>query len=187
VQPDRWDQLFEDLEARAGEYEAADFDAEVAERARGGVGQVRLVDRLRGAIAHPVEVRVVHGVVLRGRLDAVGADWLLLAEEPGRAALVPLTAVLSVAGLGAQSAAPGSEGRVGARLDLRYALRGLARERNQVQVVLADGSTVAGTIDRVGADFVEIAEHAQGEPRRAAAVRRVRTVPLAGLAAVRSW
>jgi small nuclear ribonucleoprotein (snRNP)-like protein len=187
VQPDRWDQLFEDLEARAGEYEAADFDAEVAERARGGVGQVRLVDRLRGAIAHPVEVRVMHGVVLRGRLDAIGADWLLLAEEAGRAALVPLTAVLSVAGLGAQSAAPGSEGRVGARLDLRYALRGLARERNQVQVVLADGSTVAGTIDRVGADFVEIAEHAQGEPRRAAAVRRVRTVPLGGLAAVRSW
>jgi hypothetical protein len=50
-----------------------------------------------------------------------------------------------------------------------------------------DGTTVDGTFDRVGADFVELAEHARGEPRRAAAVSRVRTVPLAAVAVVRTW
>jgi hypothetical protein len=94
---------------------------------------------------------------------------------------------MAVAGLGALSSEPDSEGPVRSRLGLRYALRGVARDRSPVQAVLTDGSTVAGTADRVGADFVEFAEHPEGEPRRAAAVRRVRTVPLSALGLVRVW
>jgi hypothetical protein len=52
-------------------------------------------------------------------------------------------------------------------------------------LTLIDGSTAAGTLDRVGADFVEVAEHAQGEPRRHDAVRAVRAYPLTSLAVVR--
>ena len=45
---------------------------------------------------------------------------------------------------------------------------------------------MSGTVDRVGADFVEMTEHGAGEPRRRAEVSGVRTVPFAALALVRS-
>ena len=55
-----------------------------------------------------------------------------------------------------------------------------------MRLVLVDGSVLPGTIDRVGADHLDLAEHGRGELRRAAAVRQVRLVPLAALVAVRS-
>jgi len=45
---------------------------------------------------------------------------------------------------------------------------------------------VIGTIDRVGADFIEVAVHAAWEPRRAAAVRSVALVPLDAIVLVRA-
>jgi hypothetical protein len=53
-----------------------------------------------------------------------------------------------------------------------------------VQVVLTDGSVLAGTLDRVGSDFVELTEH--GESRRRGEVTGVRTVPFVALALLRS-
>jgi hypothetical protein len=183
----RWQRLFDDLEAQIEAQDIAEFEAEVSERARYEMGRLRLIDRLRPAVGHEIDVRCVGAGALRGRLERVGADWLLLEEQPGRHGLTPCAAIMAVAGLGALSAPPGSEGPVRSRLDFRYALRGIARDRSPVQVVLVDGSTVAGTLDRVGADFVELAEHPQGEPRRVAAVRGVRTMPLDALAVVRIW
>lgn len=184
----RWEALFADLEAQLEASESAELAAEVADRSRRETGRLGLADRLRAALGHPVVVRTVPGGTEAGRLDAVGPDWLLLGTDgiDGRAALVPLTGVLWVSGLGAYAAEPGTEGRVGARLDLRYALRGLARDRAGVTVVLSDGTAVVGTLDRVGADHVDLAEHPPGEPRRAAGVRAVRTIPLSALAVVRS-
>jgi hypothetical protein len=91
-----------------------------------------------------------------------------------------------VTGAGSRTSAPGTEGEVARRLDLRWALRGLARDRAGVAVVLRDGSTVNGTLDRVGADHLDVAEHPPGEARRASAVRQVRLVPLDALALLRS-
>lgn len=182
----RWEALFADLEAQLEAAEATGLSAEVADRIRREVALLPFVDRLRAAVGRSLVVRAAGGAVLTGRLDVLGPDWLLLSEAGGRAALVPTSRVLSVTGLGAATVDPGGEGQVGARLDLRFALRGLARDRAAVTVTFADGTTVVGTLDRVGADYVDLAEHPPGEPRRAAGVRAVRTIPLAALAVVRS-
>jgi hypothetical protein len=56
-----------------------------------------------------------------------------------------------------------------------------------VSLVLRDGGLVSGTLDRVGVDFVEVAEHPMGEPRRARAVQGARAVRIPAVALVRSW
>jgi hypothetical protein len=111
---------------------------------------------------------------------------LLLVEPSGRQDLVALAAVRAVGGLVATSGTPGSEGPVAARLDLRYALRGLARNRAGLLATLVDGTTLTGTIDRVGTDFIEVAEHPVGVPRRDSEVRGVRVVPIGALAVLRT-
>ena len=181
----RWQGLFDDLEAQLEAAEAAELAGEVAERTRREVALLRIADRLRAAEGAAVTVTLPGAGAVRGRLLDAGVDWLLL-EEPGpREVLVPLLAVLGVTGLGPRTAAP-DDSPVAKRLDLRWALRGLARSRTGVALVLVDGSTVTGTLDRVGADHLDLAEHGLGEARRAAAVRQVRLVPLAALALVRS-
>jgi hypothetical protein len=182
----RWQALFDDLEAQIEAAEAADLQAEVADRTRREVALLRVVDRLRAAAGHPVAVSVHGAGVVHGRLLDVGEDWALLEESAGREALVPLEAVLAITGLGLRTGVPGSEGEVGRRLDLRWALRGLARNRAGVTIVLRDGSAVTGTLDRVGSDHVDVAERTPGEARRASAVRQVRLIPLAALALLRS-
>jgi hypothetical protein len=182
----RWQALFDDLEAQLAAEEAAELRAEVADRTRRELALLRVVDRLRPAEGATLAVTVAGAGPVHGRLLDAGNDWLLLEEHGLREALVPLAGVTGIAGLGARSEPPGAEGQVGKRLDLRWALRGLARSRTGVTLALRDGTTVTGTLDRVGADHVDVAEHAAGEARRAAAVRQVRLVPLAAVAVVRS-
>lgn len=181
----RWQGLFDDLEAQFDAAEAAELAGEVAERTRRESALLRLADRLRAAEGAALTVTVPGAGLLRGRLLDAGADWLLL-EEPGpREVLVPLAAVLGVTGAGPRAAVP-DDGPVARRLDLRWALRGLARSRTGLALGLVDGTLVTGTLDRVGADHVDLAEHGLGEARRAAAVRQVRLVPLSALAFARS-
>ena len=180
----RWKALFDDLEAQAEAAERTELDAEVRDRTRREGGLLRTADRCRAAIGGLV-VLTVHGPgVVRGRLLDAGADWLLLEEPAGHDALVPLAAVLAVGGL-TRRAEP-AEGELAARLDLRWALRGLTRDRAVLQVVLRDGTALAGTLDRVAADYVDLAEHPQGELRRAGAVSGVRLLPLTAIGLLRS-
>src|SRR4051794_29716708 len=121
-----------------------------------------------------------------GRLERSGPGWWLLSAAGGVDQLVSTDAMTWVSGLPALAADPAAQSAVEGRLGLPYALRGIARDRSPVGVVLRDGTTCAGTIDRVGADFLDLAEHAPGEPRRAGVVRSARTIALASVAVVRS-
>jgi hypothetical protein len=181
----RWQQLFADLSAQWEEADAAAERVESASRARAELGGVLLADRLRGAVGARVVLRCRGAGQVAGAVTDVGPDWILLGAERGAEALVAAAAVLSVTGLGRVTAPPG-EGAVRAGPDLRRAVRGLARDRSQVQVVLMDGALITGTIDRVGADFFEIAAHALDEARRGSAVQGVTAVALTALAVVRT-
>jgi hypothetical protein len=181
----RWERLFADLEAQLEAAAAAELEGEVAERTRGEAAALRLVDRARPAEGRPVRLTVTGYGELDGALVDVSAEWLLVARPGLGEALVPWPAVTSIFGLGPDSAVPGTEGRVAARLRVTTALRAIARDRSPVTLRLRDGSGLTGTIDRVGADFLDLAEHAADRPRRADAVQRVCTLPFAALAVVR--
>ena len=187
----RWDDLFRDLEAQLAAAADAELDVEVADRSRREAARLALVDRALAATGRLVVLRVAGAGALEGRLVAVGSEWLLLTDVADgiagsdRESLVPLSSVLSLSGLAAWTAAADAAGQVGARLGLGVVLRGIARDRSGLAVTLVDGSTFTGTLDRVGADFVEVSEHGPGEPRRPAAVTGVRTVPFPALAVLR--
>jgi hypothetical protein len=182
----RWEQLFADLEAQAAEQESAAELAEESSRARAEQGRVLLADRLRGAVDRELTLSCRGAGDLAGRLVDVGVDWVLLVDGQAREVLVAAGAVTAVAGLVAGTAPAVERGEVARRLDLRRALRGLARDRAPVSCLLEDGGVLGGTVDRVGADFLELAEHPVDAPRRRGAVTAVRAVPLRAVAAVRT-
>jgi hypothetical protein len=182
----RWQRLFADLSAQWEEAEASTERLESTSRARAESGSVLLVDRLRGAQGTRVVLRCRGAGPVAGAVADVGPDWVLLVDERGAEVLVATPAVLAVSGLGRRTAVPAEAGAVAGRLDLRRAVRGLARDRSPVQVSLVDGAVVTGTIDRVGADFCEVAEHPLDQARRGPAVQAVTAVALSALAVVRT-
>lgn len=179
-----WWDLLRDVEAQFDAADAAELAAEVADRTRREAARLALVDRLEPAVGSAVAVGVLGAGTVRGRLDGAGPDWLLVVEPPSRDVLVPFGAVGWVEGLSARSGEPALRPAVASRLGLGHALRTVARSRATVTIVLVDGSRVAGTIDRVGRDFVEVTDDGAEGHRRGA--RTVRAVPFRALAAVRS-
>ncbi|MDP9397534.1 MAG: hypothetical protein M3P96_06775 [Actinomycetota bacterium] len=180
-----WDEAWFALAAASEEAERAELAAEVSDRTRAEYARVRLVDRLRAGLDRVLTVFLVGRTRVSGRLRDAGPDWLLIDESGGGVALVPLGAVVGVHGLAGRTATPADDGHLAQRLRLTYLLRQLARDRVPVTVVLVDATALTGTLDRTGADFVELAEHPAGEPRRARSVAAVRAVPHAAIAVVR--
>ncbi len=188
----RWEQLFSDLDARFDELADAEMMAELADRERVAAGAISVVERMGGAIGRPLRVRTTAGMAITGALLEIGPDWLLIQEGPGREVLLALTAVTVVEGLAATTGP--TVGGVKLRLNLRFALRGIARDRSPVAIVVCGGvgeptglyTEITGTVDRVGGDFVEVALHAPWEPRRAGSVRSVVLVPLSAVVLVRA-
>lgn len=183
----RWDELFADLEAEFAGLESSELAIEVADRTRRELARIRLVDRLR--VTETAVVTVVVGAgdaerTVTGRLLDVGSDWLLVERGTVPEVLVPLDAVAYLSGLTRQAVEPGTEGKVRSRLGLGHVLRGIARDRTRVALTLRAGGVLVGTIDRVGADHLDLAEHGAEEARRQASVRAVRTVPFSAVALV---
>ncbi len=190
----RWERFFEDLQGQFDaewEAERAVLDTE-AERLR--LSRVTLRERLL-VLARTDEtqrpdlvVDLVAADALTGVLIAVGADWMGL-EVQRRSVLVPVAAVAAV-GVGEgdllRAARPHPSPRVGVseRMGIGFVLRDLARRR--VPVTMQVGTrAVAGTIDRAGADHLDLALHDIDEPRRSATVRGYRLIPFTALSWVR--
>jgi hypothetical protein len=138
---------------------------------------------LRCAIGTPLAVSLVGAGDRAGILRRAGAGWLLLEPSSQPQILVMTAAVVSVRGLPVRAADAGDTDVVTSRLGLGHALRIIARDRSPVTIGLCDGSACAGTIDRVGADYLDLAEHPPGEPRRG--ISAVRAVTFGGVAVVR--
>lgn len=204
----RWADLLADLEGQFDAAEAAELTAEVGERTRREWLQVSLAARLRGSRARGLRLDVAGLGATWGVLLDSGPDWLLLGTGPAavgpgavgpgavgpgaldRAAdtselLVPLSAVLAVTGLGPGAPGEAVVGPVAARWTLRLALAALARARTPVQVVLRDSAVLTGTVDRVGADHLDLAEHPLDVPRRSGQLTGVRCLPVDALACLR--
>lgn len=165
--------------AAAGELGAA---SEISERVRMELGGITLQDRLRSQCGRELVFDLGRAGTLQGVLRQVGAGWVVLDGERG-SALAVLAHVVSVTGLDrfAESASRTLN------LGIASALREISRDRSTVvlrRAGKASGEVLHGTIDRVGADFVELAVVAAGEARRPGNVSAVHLLPMSSVAAV---
>ncbi|TLM75941.1 hypothetical protein [Pseudarthrobacter sp. NamB4] len=182
----RWDALFNDMESQIAESDRLAFDAEINERARAEMVGTGFADRLRGALGCRLSVHLACGDVVHGALSHAGADALVLNEEQHQV-LVPYASAVQYAGLGRLSVAEASPVRRG--LGLAHALRGLARDRAELTVMVghsAPAARLVGVIDRVGKDYLDLAVFTPGEARRSNQVSQVSAIPFTAIAAVRS-
>jgi len=179
-----WDGLFADLEAQAESLAVQERAAEIEERTRGELASISLAARLGAHHGNRIRCAVAGGQSLQGRLLRSGQGWLLLEEGDGREALIFTAHLLFVSELG-REVRPAGVATVESRLRVNHVLRGLARDRSTVRILLVDAATLHGTIDRVGEDFLDLALHPAGELRRRDDVRGVSAVPLNAMTAVR--
>ena len=70
-------------------------------------------------------------------------------------------------------------------MTLGFVLRDLARRRTPVTVARRGADPQHGTIDRAGADHLDLAMHDAGELRRARSVRGFRMIPFDSLVWIR--
>jgi len=189
----RWQNLFDDLESQLeSELGAEEIDL-LAEEERLRLGRLTLRDRIRALHAETpasaLDVTLRSGERVALRIAAIGRDWVAGELDAGtlRSAIVPLAAVATLDPAGDQLAvslrvdpAPEPPTALSARLGIAFVLRDLCRRRAGVEVHIG-GERLHGTIDRVGRDHLDLAEHAAGEPRRTATVARIRIVAFAGL------
>lgn len=101
----RWEMLFADLESQAEAAQALDRDAAASDLTRAEAATIVLTDRLRGLRGRPVRAALISGRDVEGEVREVFPEWVLLAGA-GREIILPLRAVESWSGLGADAAPP---------------------------------------------------------------------------------
>jgi hypothetical protein len=173
--------MFDELEAEfeAGLRREAEQESLAAVRAE--VGATVLWEQLARQIG--TEAAVFAGArAFRGSVVASYPGFLVLRATDGTEHLIRY----GPAGSAALPAEPPTlrPAPAAGRYQLALALRELARRREPVRVELVDGTSCDGTIESVGSDYLEVAEHDLGEARRRAAVRARRFVGFPAVVAV---
>ena len=192
----RWDNLFDDLESQLEqELDAEDIDL-LAEEERLRLGRLGLRDRLRAMAATDESIRMILTDGTRVAIDigALGRDWIA-GELRGdgylsASCVIPMSAIAGCLPSPTQIAAsvvaePGTGmGSLASRLGLPFVLRDLCRRRAAVHVRTRH-EILHGTIDRVGRDHFDLAEHEPGSARRERSVRAIRLVQVAEIVHLR--
>ncbi len=185
----RWDHLFDDL---AGQLEheltaeEADLQKEEERLRLGRLGvreRIVALKRTRDRALMEVAVTLRNGARIRLEPMTVGRDWMA-GDIDGRddaQAVVPFDAIESIT-LRDEQITPSltpeePKPDLSSRLGLPFLLRDLCRRRVAVQIDTVS-SSLTGTIDRVGRDHLDLAEHDLDTPRRRDVVRGVRLVRL---------
>lgn len=175
--------VFDELEAEfdAGLRQEAEQETVAAVRAE--LGSTVLWEQLARRVGSEM-VAHAGARVLRGRAVASYPEFLVLRSPDGAEHLVRYGPDVSVALAAEPPSLRPAPGPAVARYQFALALRELARRREPVRIDLTNGTTVNGTVEVVGSDYLEVAEHDPGEARRRAAVRARRFVGFAAVAAV---
>ncbi len=195
----RWDNLFDDLEGQLEQELGAEETDLRAEEERLRLGRLTLRDRLLalgvGAAAAPVRVSLTDGSTFDLSPCTFGRDWIsgdIVDHSSHRALFIlPLAAIAGLRLTRSQvsdsledAATPENERGLSRRLGLTFVLRDVCRRRQAVELVLESG-VIAGTIDRVGRDHLDLAVHEAGTARHENLVSHYRVVPFSRLLFVR--
>lgn len=176
----RWEDLFDDLEAQWLREQRADQEALLPELVRAERAAVGWTDRVATATGQTLTITTA-AQRISGILLDLGQDWLLV-EEQRRSVLIPVVAVLGISGLPYRNRSEISRGR---RIGISTALRGIARDRSAVTVHDTSGGLTTGSIDWVGADHFDVAEHPADAVRRPDAITGRRMIPIAAVSVIR--
>jgi hypothetical protein len=175
--------VFDELEAEFEDGLRREAEQETVAAVRAELGSTVLWEQLARRLGS--EMTAFAGAwVVRGKAVASYPEFLVLRGADGADHLIrhgPAVSVALPAEPGRLRPTPGPSAR---RYQLALALRELARQREPVRVQLVDGTAVGGTIEAVGSDYLELAEHDPGEARRRAAVRARRFIGFAAVVAV---
>lgn len=192
----RWDHLFDDLESQLEhELGAEELDL-LAEEERLRLGRLTMRERLRAIIPEVIRLTLADGTRLTLTLGAVGRDWIAGEEVresgAGPSCVVPTASIAACfvdpaqtrASLAQDASGASPVGSLAARLGLPFVLRDLCRRRAPLTICTST-ELVHGTIDRVGRDHIDLAEHDPGVARRDRDVRALRILPIEQLVLVR--
>ncbi|MBA8816618.1 hypothetical protein FHX48_001691 [Microbacterium halimionae] len=187
----QWDRFFDDVEQQFAGEQAAERAALESESTRLRLAAVTFRERLLSFAVGAAFIRLsTEGGDVSGVLSAVGVDWVALDGAAAGAMVVPLGALLSVGveRTMAVSVERSSEPRRRALEDTMtwgFIMRDFMRRRIPVTLILIDGKQLSGTIDRAGADHLDLALHDRGVARRESEVTGLRLVPFGAIASLR--
>lgn len=210
---DRWDRLFEQLEA-AQTIDAEQVHIDTAEQVRAAeIWTLELVDRLRAQRGALLTVHLENGQIEAGVLLGADSEWVQLSKKKGHL-MIAMRAIQAIGGLTAKHARTESENRTNATVQgvrsgktekdealnrlnsivgensqtsFRHKLRALSNDRMEVLVTVGN-LQYRGKLDQVALDHIDLWVSDKGDVSAVcsvnSAVSSVLAVPISRITSV---